>query len=128
MSFEKLKKEELLEVAEEFGTEVDEGATKAQIIAALSEDGVQFEDVAKFNKAAEAAAEEVKAEAVAAKEAEEKHLLKMIRENGTFEVRGITFKKAHPFALVPASDAEWIVENIEGFRYATPREAQEFYG
>lgn len=132
MSFETLKKDELLEVAEEFGVEVEASETKAVIIAALAEDGVTWEDAAKFNKSVAEkdveVKEEKKAEEVAAKEAEEKHLLKMLRANGTYEIRGITFKKEHPFALVAASDAEWIVENIEGFRYATPKEAQEFYG
>lgn len=132
MSFEKLKKEELLEVAEEFGTDVDKSDSKAVIIAALVEDGVTFDDAAKFVNSVGEVAEEVKAEAVAekaaAKEAEEKVLLKMTRANGTYQVRGVTFRKSHPFALVPESDAEWILENEEGFRTATPREAQDFYG
>jgi hypothetical protein len=58
----------------------------------------------------------------------DKVLLKMNRENGTFTVRGYKFTKQHPYALVKADDAEYIVENIEGFYYASPKEAQEFYG
>lgn len=128
MSFETLKKEELLEVAEEFGVDVEKTDTKAVIIAAIAEDGVTWEDAAKFNKSVAEKDVVVKEEKAEAKANGPKDLLKMTRENGTYEIRGISFKKDHPFALVPSEDAEWIVENIEGFRYATPREAQEFYG
>ena len=58
----------------------------------------------------------------------EKVLLKMERENGSYEVRGYKFTKQHPYALVKSTDAEYIVENIEGFYYASPKEAAEFYG
>ena len=54
-------------------------------------------------------------------------LLKMNRENGTYEVRGYKFTKAHPFALVSSDDAAFITSHISGFSYATPAEAQEYY-
>lgn len=132
MSFETLKKEDLLKIAEEFGSDVKPSDTKAVIIAALNEDGVTWEQAAQLDKQvaekdAELRAEKKVADAEA-KAQEAPALLKMQRENGTFEVRGYRFTKTHPFAVVPESDAEWIVDNVEGFRYATPREAQEFYG
>jgi hypothetical protein len=54
--------------------------------------------------------------------------LKMERENGTYEVYGARFTREHPFVLVDEATAELIVENTEGIRYATPKEAQEYYG
>lgn len=61
MSFDKLKRDALYELAtENFGVEVSETATKPQIIAALAEEGVTW-DMAKTydkNAAAVAAAEE----------------------------------------------------------------------
>jgi hypothetical protein len=132
MSFETLKKEDLLKIAEEFGTEVKPNDTKAVIIAALNEDGVTWEQAAQLDKqVAEKDAELREEKAVAdakAKAEEPQALLRMMRENSTYEVRGYRFTKSHPFAVVAESDAEWIVDNVEGFRYATPREAQEFYG
>ncbi|QIN94581.1 hypothetical protein PP460_gp223 [Streptomyces phage Muntaha] len=132
MSFETLKKEDLLKIAEEFGSDVKASDTKAVIIAALNEDGVTWEQAAQLDKQVAEKDAELKAEKKAAdaeaKAQEEQALLRMMRENSTFEIRGYRFTKSHPFAVVAASDAEWIVDNVEGFRYATPREAQEFYG
>jgi tRNA(Ser,Leu) C12 N-acetylase TAN1 len=132
MSFETLKKEDLLKIAEEFGSDVKPSDTKAVIIATLNEDGVTWEQAAQLDKqVAEKDAElreERKAAQAEAKAQEEQALLRMMRENHTFEVRGYRFTKSHPFSVVSASDAEWIVDNVEGIRYATPREAQEFYG
>lgn len=133
MTFETLKKEDLLKIADDYGVEVKPNDTKAVIIAALGEDGVTWDDVAKSDKTVAAIDADLKEEQ-AAKEAEEKEaqpkvLLKMLRANGTYEIRGYVFKKDHPFALVAEEDAEFIVENdSEGFRYATPKEAQSFYG
>lgn len=132
MSFETLKKEDLLKIAEEFGTEVKPSDTKAVIIAALNEDGVTWEQAAQLDKQVAEKDAELKAERVEetakAKAEEPQALLRMMRENHTYEVRGYRFTKGHPFAVVAESDAEWVVDNVEGFRYATPREAQEFYG
>ncbi|QIN94017.1 hypothetical protein PP459_gp217 [Streptomyces phage Wakanda] len=132
MSFETLKKEDLLKIAEEFGSDVKASDTKAVIIATLNEDGVTWEQAAQLDKQVAEKDAELKAEKkvadAEAKAQEEQALLRMMRENGTFEVRGYKFTKTHPFAVAAASDAEWIVDNVEGFRYATPREAQEFYG
>jgi len=133
MSFDTLKKEDLLKIADDYGVDVKPSDTKAVIIAAFAEDGVTWDDVAKMdNTVAEIDAElkEDKAEKDAAEKAKQpKALLKMLRANGTFEIRGYTFKREHPFALVAEEDAEFITENDpEGFRYATPKEAQAFYG
>lgn len=133
MSFETLKKEDLLTIADEYGVDVKPSDTKAVIIGALNEDGVSWDDVAKVDKTIAAKDAELK-EADAEKEAEvkakqPKQLLKMLRANGTYEIRGYVFKREHPFALVSENDAEFIVENDpNGFRYATPKEAAEFYG
>lgn len=132
MSFETLKKEDLLKIAEEFGSDVKPSDTKAIIIATLNEDGVTWEQAAQLDKQVAEKDAELKADKkvadAEAKAQEEQQLLRMMRENGTFDIRGYRFTKSHPFAVVAASDAEWIVENVDGFRYATPREAQEFYG
>jgi hypothetical protein len=55
-------------------------------------------------------------------------LLKMTRENPVFQTRGYEFTEDHPYALVTAKDAMWILENEDGFRQAYPQELEEFYG
>jgi hypothetical protein len=126
MSFDTLKKEDLLKIANDYGVDVKPNDTKAVIIAAFAEDGVNWEDVAKMDETV------AEADASLKKEEEDlpqsKQLLRMLRENGTYEIRGYKFTKAHPFALVNEDDAEFIVENdSSGFRYATPKEAKDFY-
>ncbi|QNN99131.1 hypothetical protein SEA_FAUST_28 [Streptomyces phage Faust] len=129
MSFETLKKEDLLKIADEYGVDTKPTDTKAVIIAALAEDGVNWEDVAKVDKTVAEQDAVLKEQAVETKANGPKQLMKMLRANGTYEIRGVTFKKEHPFALVPEEDAEFIVENDpDGFRYATPKEAAEYYG
>lgn len=129
MSFETLKKEDLLKIADEYGVDTKSTDTKAVIIAALAEDAVNWDDVAKVDKTVAEQDAAIKEEKAVEKANGPKQLLRMLRANGTYEIRGITFKREHPFALVPEDDAEFIVENDpEGFRYATPKEAAEYYG
>lgn len=132
MSFETLKKEDLLKLADDFGTDVKPSDTKAVIIAALNEDGVTWEQAAALDKTVAEAdvilKAEKKIEDEEAKANAPKALLRMSRANPTYEVRGYRFTKDHPFGLVTEEDAEFIVDNVEGFRYATPKEAQAYYG
>jgi hypothetical protein len=55
-------------------------------------------------------------------------LLKMTRENAVYQTRGYEFTEEHPYALVSAADAQWILENEKGFRQAFPQELADFYG
>ncbi len=127
MSFDTLKKEDLLKIADDYGVDVKPSDTKAIIIAAFAEDGVTWADVAKMDETVAQKDAELNEE-VAEESVQEKQLLRMLRENGTYEVRGYKFTKEHPFALVVAADAEFITENDpSGFRYATPKEAQAYY-
>ena len=145
MSFKSLEEPELRALAvNDFGIEVPEGANAEEICAALVENGVTWEDAVKHTPVAAAkdkqvaaakAVEQAKKKSgprnkpvvAADEEAEPDALLRMMRENRRFDVRGYTFTKDNPFGLVDASSAEWIVENVEGFRYATPKEVKEFY-
>lgn len=58
----------------------------------------------------------------------DQYLIKMVRDNPLFEVRGYKFTSAHPYALVSADDAQHILEFEDGFRQALPSELSEFYG
>jgi hypothetical protein len=58
----------------------------------------------------------------------DQYLLKMTRENPVYQTRGYEFTEDHPYALVNAADAQWILSNEDGFRQAFPAELAEFYG
>lgn len=125
MSLVTLKKGDLLEVAKEFGVEVTPDATKTEILSGLSADGVTWE---MYKEAFPD--EEVLEDAPAGVPTKPKGptaLLRMQRENGTYQVRGYEFTREHPFVAVSEEDANWILENVVGFSIASPRQAQEFY-
>jgi hypothetical protein len=54
-------------------------------------------------------------------------LVRMTRENFRYDIMGYTFTKDHPFVAMSADSAQAIFDKEEGFRPATPREAQDFY-
>ena len=131
MSFETLKKAELLQAADQFGVELDDTDTRPQIIAKLATDGVTWElykkdfpDVEDQPDAEEVVPVEVKAKAVPTGPLV---LLKMNRANPTYEVRGYRFTRENPFLPVTEEAADWILENVEGFSIASPAAAREFY-
>lgn len=140
MSFKDLEEEDLRKLAvEDFGVSVEPDAKVEEICAALVEDGVTWEMAVAQSSVAAAvqaklAVEQAEAKSVpvnkpAPAEGDEQPdaLLRMMRENSRYDIRGYTFTHENPFGLVDANNAEWIVENVEGFRYATPKEAREFY-
>lgn len=155
MKLSDMSQPELLEIADEFGTEATQDLNEQQIIARLIEDGVTQEMVSTFLQG-KLAAEQTLVEAPVVEETTvvtstqikegkaprrktttetkvveevlpEQQLIFMDRENPTYRIRGYTFTRDHPFALVDHANAEYIVEHEEGFRYATPKEAREFY-
>jgi len=138
MSFTTLKKDTLLEVAEEFGVSIEEDWTRPKIVVALQEDGVTWDmykssfpdlqdipdEVSSLPAPVEKSATESATQAFKPKSPV---LLRMTRENGTYEIRGYKFTKKDPFLPVDEDNANYILETIEGFRIASPREAEEFY-
>lgn len=148
MSFEKMKRDELYDMAtKNFAVDVSEIATKQQIIAALAESGVTWDMARTFDaNAAAVAQEEVLEEAsvittAAVKEVPvlvverpvaparpEVVVLRMDRENPTYQIRGYKFTRESPYAVVKSEDADFILSHEDGFKIASPREVQEYYG
>lgn len=56
-----------------------------------------------------------------------KVLIVMTRANPSFEVAGVRFTKAFPYALVTEDKANYICSKFAGFRPAIPSEVKEFY-
>jgi len=138
MAFTQLNKDVLRQVAEEFGVDfTEEDPTKNQMIKDLDEEGITWkmyqeafpdpEDEPEVEEKPEAPVKETKTEAAAEFKPASKVLVKMTRANGTYEVRGLRFTKAHPFLPVSPEDANYLVEDLEGFKIASPREVEEYY-
>ncbi len=132
MSFETLKVSELKKIAEDFGVEVDGIKNKADIIAALSEEGVTWSVYQKTTKALEDEAEDVSEEVLPKfdpkkDQPEDNVLVRMDRANFRYDILGHTFTKEHPFVAMNKDQAQAIFDKEEGFRLATPKEVQEFY-
>lgn len=130
MSFETLKVAELKKIAEDFAVDTEGLKNKADIIAALSEEGVTYSIYAKTLNIEEVEAE-MKEEKVLPKndknQSKDNVLVRMTRANHRYDIMGYTFTKEHPFVAMNEEDAQKIFDVEEGFRLATPKEAQEFY-
>lgn len=138
MSFNTLKKPQLLAVAEGFGIEAGEKPTVESLKAAIAEaDYVEWDqavDILKrenlWTEEDAAKEEERRAEAIAEKEAQPKDtVLRMLRANKSYEAFGYHFTQSNPYALMTSEEAEALTDiDPEGFRYASPKEVAEFYG
>lgn len=127
-----LTKDELGAAADQFGVEVKRSMSKADLVQRLAEDGVTLELIRGFD-AVEDEEEPVEdfidepAPVVEEDDDAELVLVRMIRANNTYQIRGYTFKADHPFALVKEKDADYLIERDGGFRMASPKEAREYY-
>lgn len=123
-----LKVSELKVVAEEYGVDITDAKNKADILAALAEEGVTDELLDNLSNVqkeelppppAFAGAEEL--------EDSEMTLVKMERMNKSYQTHGYEFSQEHPFVAMPMATAMKIFDSQQGFRLATPSEAKEFY-
>ena len=130
MSFETLKVSEIKKIAEDFAVDTDGLKSKADIIAALAEEGVTW---SVYNKTMDKMEEEDMSVEILpkfdpkAEQPENTVLVRMTRENFRYDIMGVTFTKDHPFVAVPEDIAQEIFDKEEGFRLASPREVQEYY-
>lgn len=130
MSFTDLKISDLRKVADTFGVDASDEKTKVGIIALLEEEGITWQMYDKFNSSEKQEVqvpefEKKKREAKLKKE--DSVLVKMERDNHSYQTMGYTFSQDHPFVAMSESEAQAIFDKQKGFRLATPREAQEFY-
>jgi hypothetical protein len=131
MSFETLKVAELKKIAEDFAVDADALKNKTDIIAALTEEGVTWSVYQKTLKDLEDELDildEAPKQDLNTDDGQEKVLVRMTRANFRYDILGHTFTKEHPFVAMKESTAQSIFDLEEGFRLATPKEVQEFYG
>jgi hypothetical protein len=131
MSFTDLKITELRKVAETFGVDTEGSKTKQEVIALLEEEGISFQMYDKFTNTEK---QEIEVPEIEKKKRESKImkttnsvLVKMERSNHSYQTLGYTFSTEHPFVAMAETDAQRIFDTQDGFRLATPREAQEYY-
>jgi hypothetical protein len=132
MSFETLKVSELKKIAEDFAVDTDGLKNKADIIAALAEEGVTWSVYNKTIEKMEEDEEDMSVEVLPkfdpkAEQPENTVLVRMTRANFRYDIMGFTFTKEHPFVAMNKGDAQEIFDKEEGFRLATPKEVQEYY-
>lgn len=131
-NFMTLKKSELIDVAENVAAATfEESWTKEEIVRAIEEAGLTWEDYQMLLSEAQSDREETVSQAEEELElnqpTQEKVLLRMTRKNGTYEIGGARFTREKPFALVKEEDVDWIINNVDGFRPATAKEVRDFY-
>lgn len=130
MSFETLKVAELKKIAEDFAVDTAGLKNKADIVAALSDEGVTWSVYQKTIKDIEEQTEEIE---VIPKfdpkkdQSKDQVLVRMTRANFRYDIDGYTFTKEHPFVAMSEDNAQEIFDKEEGFRLATPKEVQEYY-
>jgi UDP-N-acetyl-D-mannosaminuronate dehydrogenase len=130
MSFDTLKVAELKKIAEDFAVETTSLKNKNDIIAALTEEGVTWAVYEQTVKKIKEEAEEIEVTPRFDKNqklTEDMVLVRMTRENFRYDIMGYTFTKDHPFVAMSSDKAQAIFDKEEGFRPATPKEAQDFY-
>lgn len=132
---------------EDFAVDIKADANKKTVLAALVEDGVEWEQYATLKglnspepepdpeaapevETADAGIYEPEVEIITAEALPktQKYLVKMERANVRYDTRGYRFTQEHPYSLVDPKDIDYILETEKGFRMATPRELEEYYG
>lgn len=131
MSFTDLKIADLRKIADTFGVDLEDAKSKTDIITVLEEEGVTYQ---MYNKFTESEKQEVEIPEFEKAQREKKImktvnavLVKMERLNHSYQTNGYTFTREHPFVAMSESEAQRIFDTQDGFRLATPREAQEYY-
>lgn len=127
MSFTELKISDLRKVADSFGVDVKEAKTKQEIVALFEEEGVTYQMYNQLNSSEKIEVDLPKKKENKMPKTQNSVLVKMERGNHSYQTIGYTFTNTHPFVAMSESDAQRIFDTQEGFRLATPREAQEFY-
>lgn len=133
MGFDSLRVAELREAIEYYGVEVPEDAKKADLIAALASDGVEWEQYKRdfLDDKGESSESDDNDSSVAQSDGEivsdDKVLVWMTGKNATYETYGYRFTREHPFLAVPRKDADKILSDSDRFRVATPQQVEEYY-
>jgi len=136
----KANKKNLLEVATAFGVTVDPADNIKVLQAKIEADGITPEYISKTRPdlvmemhptAAEAPSVpnplNTTPVALPGEVNDRINLVKMVRRNASYEIRGHKYTQDQPFNLVNDEDATFLVETDRGFTMASPSEVKAFY-
>lgn len=134
------KVNELKYIADELAVELDGATKKSDIIEALIDQGVTMEmvkehvypDVEEDDEVVAQPQRTVQPKPTEPELSGDTLVIKMTRNNKRWDAYGegkrvYTFTNDHPYVIVPAEDADRILDEY-GFRLASPKEVREYYG
>lgn len=128
MSFSKFKIGELRQIAEDFGVEIPAKTTRENIVLLLEEEGITYEMYEKFSGAEREDLEsDNQVPNINTVPDAKMVLVRMDRQNPSYQIGNYIFTQEHPFIAMPEWDAQRIFDIADGFRMANPREVQEYY-
>lgn len=121
MRLQQLNKKELQKLANKADVVLGGDESNKEIVTKLEENGVNYE----FYK--KTVLDSIEEEDSLPLFSEKPVLLKMERKNPSFEAFGCRFTRDHPYVLLDELTAQQIIDNYDGFRIASPKEAKAFY-
>lgn len=132
MTFSQLKVDELRKFADQYliNNQLSSKPSKNEIISALEEEHIEWSAYQKFigsEDVTEKKENTAVEENIVNKFSSSPVLVKMERQNPTFEIMGFKFTKENPYKVMDEDSAQKIMDLHEGFRLASPREAKEYY-
>lgn len=137
MSFNDMTLIDLKKIADDFGVESPVKITKQKLISLLEEEGVTHSVYEHFNKLGKETEERkpMQQENIVFQSPETftyavqqpRYLVKMERDNFSFQAGRFSFSKEHPYVAMSEAEANDLFARYSGFRLATPQEVQNFY-
>lgn len=137
--FMELTRKQLNKIADEFAVDVKDVKNKTELVERLVDEGVTYEEYEKMQQAVEAQQAEESAEQVKEPEVpeteleadpepeEQTFLVKMERQNPSYDAVGKTFTSEHPFMVCTKEEVDRLMYEHTGFRMATPQEVEQYY-
>lgn len=122
-----MKIEDLQIAAARLGVTYDETYNKKELIAALGEANASYSTYKKLYLEDKSTQTQAVKSVGEAEQLYDSVLLKMERQNPSFEAYGYSFTKTNPFQVMSSEDAQKIINSFEGFRLAHPAEAKSYY-
>lgn len=114
MSFKLKNKGELIQIGNEYDLMLLPEDSKEEMLNELEKEGVTFEGwTAKVEKQQADRAEML--------------LIRMDRANASYNIFDVTFTQDHPYAILNREQADHLLDQEEGFRLASPSEAEKYY-
>ncbi len=131
MSFFRVPKDKLIDFLDETDSGVDTTQNKPEILKEVEKKEIEFSEYSKWSKKKESSRQskpEPQEEQQPDYVKQDKTLVRMTAKYTNFTIKGTRFTQTHPFVVMSTEDASFLVDNRDGFEYATKEDAKEYYG